>query len=197
MPLRRVLVLLIVVAAVVLAVVYYRKRAAERAAAEDLRPEGDFVVVCPSFGYGGTIPAEYTADGRDASPPLTWDGVPDGTVTFALLMEDTDAPLGTFVHWLMCEIPGKVRALPGDVPRTEIVVGSASGVQGNNSARRLGYSGPAPPPGKAHRYYFRLYALDTTIEMPGSFTRNQLRAAMKGHVLGEAVLMGRYQRGSE
>lgn len=197
MPLRRILLLLVVVAVTIYAVTVIKRRAAERRVAEQPPPEGAFVLVSPAFGHGDMIPAEYTADGRNASPPLVWDNVPDGTQTFALIAEDPDAPARTFTHWLICEIPGSVRELKPGLPRTEQVPGLTSGVQGNNGFRHLGYGGPNPPPGKEHHYYFRLYALNTTLDMVGSYTRKQLLTAMKDHILAETALMGRYAHPEE
>jgi len=133
------------------------------------------------------IPARYTCDGRNVSPPLVWENAPEGTVAFALAMEDPDAPMGTFIHWLVSDIPGGQTFLPE---------GSAGrGVEGNNSFNKPGYGGPCPPPGKPHRYYFKLYALDETTDLAPGFNKFALRAAMEGHILGQARLMGLYGRG--
>jgi Raf kinase inhibitor-like YbhB/YbcL family protein len=191
---RRVLLFVIVVAVAFFAVTYFKQlRSMKEQALAQAPSEDAFVLVCRSFGNGNMIPAEYTADGRNVSPALVWANVPEGTQTFALIVEDPDSPIGTFTHWLICEMPRTLRELPEDVPKTDLLSGDVTGVQGNNDFRHLGYGGPNPPPGKEHHYYFHLYALDTTLDMVGSFTKNQLRTAMKGHILGEATLMGRYK----
>lgn len=147
----------------------------------------------PAFEAGGRMPEEYTADGLNTSPPLEWSGLPEGTRTLALVMEDRDVPLGSYVHWLICDIPATEFGIEADIPAgREMVVGSA--IQGNNSARDLGYTGPAPPEGETHRYIFHLYALDTKLEIQPGYRKQQLRNAMNGHILGEAELVVRYGR---
>jgi hypothetical protein len=147
-----------------------------------------------AFQEGAMIPAAYTGDGRDASPPLAWSGVPDGTATFALIMDDPDARMGPFVHWLICEISGITRMLPEAIPKEDTVTAPVSAIQGVNSFKNTGYGGPHPPKGETHRYFFKLYALDTTLEMPGGFSKKQLEEAMKGHILARGTLMGKYGR---
>lgn len=191
---RRIRVVLVLIAAAVGLVVLMRARSEGPAPEAGPAAEDAFVITSPAFEHGQMIPADYTADGKDASPPLAWDNVPEGTVSFALIMDDPDAPLRTFKHWLICEMPGGTRALAEGVARQDRVYTPASAVQGINGFREVGYGGPAPPKGKTHRYYFRLYALDERLDMPGSFSRGQLEAAMKGHVLAKAELMGRYGR---
>lgn len=153
---------------------------------------GDMVLTSPAFEDGGDIPADYTRNGRNVSPPLAWDKAPDGAVTFALIVDDPDAPLGPFVHWLICEMPATTRALPEGVPKGENVSRPVVAVQGVNGFRETGYGGPRPPKGERHRYVFRLYALDEELSMSGGFNKKQLEEAIKGHVLAEARLMGRY-----
>ncbi|NLW51136.1 MAG: YbhB/YbcL family Raf kinase inhibitor-like protein [Candidatus Brocadiaceae bacterium] len=187
---RQIVAAVLVVLVLLLAANHFRKRALERRRAEQPPAEGEFVLVCPSFGHGGAIPPEYTADGRNVSPPLVWDNVPDGTMTFALVVEDPDAPNRTFTHWMLCEIPGKLRELPEGVPSGET---TAFGAQGVNDFRETAYGGPNPPHGQEHRYFFRLYALSTTLDMAGAYTKQQLRAAMAGSILAETALMGRYR----
>jgi Raf kinase inhibitor-like YbhB/YbcL family protein len=145
-----------------------------------------------AFGEGATIPKLYTGDGKDVSPPLRWAGVPAGTKTFALICDDPDAPRGTWVHWVLFNLPPEMRELSEGVPpKEELQDGSR---QGTNDAKEIGYGGPAPPKGKPHRYFFKLYALDTTLELKAGATKDQLLAAMKGHILGEGQLMGQYGR---
>jgi len=144
-------------------------------------------VESPAFQNGAAIPARYTADGADVSPPLVIRGVPEGTRSLALVMDDPDAPMGTWVHWVAWNLPADTSEIPeGGLPE--------SAVEGVNSWGRRGYGGPAPPSG-THRYFFRVYALDTALELPVTTDKAGLLAAMEGHVLAEAVLMGRYSRG--
>jgi hypothetical protein len=146
----------------------------------------------PAFQEGQTIPKKYTGDGDDLSPPLQWSGVPPGTRSLALVCDDPDAPAGTWVHWVLYGLPAATTRLPEGVPAAEHVAGGAK--QGLNDFRQVGYGGPAPPPGKAHRYYFRIYALDTELPLRPRATRPELRHALEGHVLAEGQLMGTYQR---
>jgi len=143
-------------------------------------------ITSPAFRNGDTIPQKYTCDGDDISPPLRWTGVTAGTVSFVLIADDPDAPLGTWVHWLIYDIPAGESALP------EAVQGLA--LEGVNDFRRTGYGGPCPPAGKPHRYYFRLYALDERLDLPAGVGRDDLEKAMQGHVLAEGELMGFYNR---
>jgi len=146
-----------------------------------------------AFLSGDMIPIRHTCEGRDLSPPLTWGDPPEGTRSFALVCEDPDAPRGIWVHWVLFNLPAQVRGLPQGVePDPELADGSR---QGRNDFGRLGYGGPCPPPGRGpHRYYFRLYALDTLLALPPGATRADLLAAMDGHVLASAELMGRFER---
>jgi Raf kinase inhibitor-like YbhB/YbcL family protein len=137
------------------------------------------------------IPAVYTCDGNDFSPPLKWAEAPPGTRSFALISDDPDAPVGTWVHWIVWNIPATVNSLEENQPKKESLPGGAR--QGTNDFRRIGYGGPCPPSG-THRYYFRLYALDATMDLPASTSRAQLERAMKGHILAEAEVMGKYRR---
>ena len=139
-----------------------------------------------AFREGDYIPQKYTCDGDNISPPLRWTGVPIGTNSFALIVDDPDAPLGTWVHWLIYDIPASESALP------EAVQGLA--VEGQNDFLRIGFGGPCPPTGKPHRYYFRLYAMDLKLDLPAGIGRDELEKAMQGHVLAEGELMGRYNR---
>lgn len=144
-----------------------------------------------AFDEGGEIPDEYTCDGEDVSPPLTWSGAPGETETFALIMDDPDAPAGTFVHWVAYDLPASATELPRSVPPETVL--PPGGVHGENSWRRLGYGGPCPPDG-THRYVFKLYALDASLGLdPGAAKRTVLQA-MEDHVLEEARLVGEYTR---
>ncbi len=145
-----------------------------------------------AFQEGETIPTAYTGDGRDASPPLQWDNVPDRTKGLALIADDPDAPRGTWVHWVLYNLPADARSLDEAVPATETLANGAR--QGKNDFGKIGYGGPAPPRGKPHRYFFKVYALDAPVNLPPGATKADLLAAMKGHVLAEGQLMGKYGR---
>jgi hypothetical protein len=144
-----------------------------------------------AFQEGGMIPAKYTCDGEDASPPLKWTGVPEGTKSLALISDDPDAPMGTWVHWVMWNVPPSAGELSENVsPKPELPDGSRQGI---SDFRRPGYGGPCPPSG-VHRYYFKIYALDTMLDLPSSTRKADLLKAMKGHILAEGQLMGKYSR---
>jgi Raf kinase inhibitor-like YbhB/YbcL family protein len=145
-----------------------------------------------AFREGEAIPKAYTGDGKDLSPPLRWSDPPQGTRTFALICDDPDAPRGTWVHWVLFNLPADRRELAEGVPAQEVLDGGAK--QGKNDFGNIGYGGPAPPKGKPHRYFFKLYALDTPLDLAPGATKAQLVAAMQGHVLAEGQLMGRYGR---
>jgi hypothetical protein len=161
------------------------------AASEERSQPMAISVSSSAFPEGGMIPAKYTCDGNDVSPPLKWTGVPEGTKSQALVSNDPDAPVGTWVHWVMWNIPPSVQELPENVPpKPELPDGSRQGI---SDFRRPGYGGPCPPSG-VHRYYFRIYALDTVLDLPGSTRKADLVKAMKGHILAEGQLMGKYSR---
>ena len=144
-----------------------------------------------AFEPGGMIPKQYTCDGQDISPPLSWGDVPDGTAGIALVCDDPDAPMGTWVHWVLFDLPADLRDLPENIPAVENL--GIGGRHGINDFRELGYGGPCPP-GGTHRYYFKIYALDKLLNLPGGNTKAQLVKAMEGHILAEGELMGRYKR---
>jgi Raf kinase inhibitor-like YbhB/YbcL family protein len=198
MLLRRILMILIVVVLVVFVVISRMQAAARRAAAPITRPPGGgFTLASSVFEYGQPIPKLYTADGRNISPPLGWVNAPEGTMTFALVCEDPDVPFNTFTHWLICEIPGTANSLPEAIPTGHEQRSVQDAAQGMNDFGEFGYSGPAPPAGKRHRYFFRLTALDEKLGMMGGFNKHQLRKAMAGHELGTAELIGTYERPKE
>jgi Raf kinase inhibitor-like YbhB/YbcL family protein len=145
-----------------------------------------------AFTAGGTIPKEYTGDGADQSPPLSWSQPPSGAKSLALICDDPDAPRGTWVHWVIFNLPAATRELKEGVPTTETLSDGAK--QGKNDFGNIGYGGPAPPKGKPHRYFFKLYALDTATDLAAEMSKAQLVSAMKGHVLAEGQLMGIYGR---
>ena len=153
------------------------------------------VVSSSAFAPGGTVPARFSCDGADRSPPLTWSGMPHGAVTFALIVDDPDAPGGTWVHWVLFNLPASVAALPEGVPAAGDLPQLGGALQGRNDFGKLGYGGPCPPPGRAHRYFFRLYALDAALPLRAGTGRREVESAMRGHVVGEATLMGTYARG--
>ncbi len=151
----------------------------------------DFRLSSPAFEPGQTIPVKYTCDGMDISPPLVWAGPPSDTASFALIMDDPDAPAGIWVHWVIFDMPADARELPEGVPPDPVLEDGS--VQGTNSWGRVGYGGPCPPRG-THRYFFKLYALDTALGLEPSATKADVLAAMEGHVLDQTELMGVYQR---
>jgi Raf kinase inhibitor-like YbhB/YbcL family protein len=145
----------------------------------------------PAFQDGGTIPRQYTCEGEDISPPLNWGPVPDGTQSLALIVDDPDSAAGAFAHWVLYDLPADVQGLPENLPRDKTF--PVGGEQGVNDFDVLGYRGPCPPSG-THRYFFKLYALDTKTNLPPGATRERLLDAMEGHVLAQGQIMGRYRR---
>lgn len=148
-------------------------------------------ILAEAFTAGDTIPREYTCDGSNVSPALSWSGTPSNAKSIALIMDDPDAPGGTFVHWVLFNIPASTQKLPKGIPRNQ-TLGDGSR-QGMTDFGRAGYGGPCPPKG-THRYYFRIYALDTMLNLQPGASREQLDDAMKGHVLAQGELMGKYAR---
>jgi len=148
-------------------------------------------ITSPAFPDGGEIPTQYTCDGQDHSPPLKWDAVPSGTQTIALICEDPDAPIGTFVHWVLYNLPGELHELPEGL-RGQATLPDGS-QQGISDFGRTGYGGPCPPNG-THRYYFKIYALDARMTPGHDPGKADLVQAMKGHILGEGQIMGKYRR---
>ncbi len=159
-------------------------------------PEGEspmaLKLTSPAFETGGTIPKKFTCDGPDVSPALKWSDPPSGTQSFAVIMDDPDAPMGTWVHWVLYDLPAEARELPEGVPKQSEL--SSGARQGRNDFPLVGYGGPCPPRGPAHRYFFKLYALDGKTGLKAGATKADLEKAMKGHILGQGELMGRYKR---
>jgi Raf kinase inhibitor-like YbhB/YbcL family protein len=149
-------------------------------------------VTSTAFQEGANIPKKYTGDGDDVSPPLKWEGTPAGTKSFALICDDPDAPRGTWVHWVLFNIPADKTELPEAVPTTAKLASGAR--QGTNDFKKIGYGGPAPPPGKPHRYFFKLYALDRVLDLPEGPKKKDVEDAMDKHVLAHGQLMGTYGR---
>lgn len=145
-----------------------------------------------AFQHNTVIPAKYTGDGLDESPPLRWSDPPEGTESFALVCNDPDAPAGDWVHWLLFNLPANARELKANQPTSPTLDHQV--IQAKNDFGRLGYGGPAPPRGKTHHYHFRLYALDKKLELASGTTKHQLENAMKGHILDHGELIGTYSR---
>ncbi len=151
----------------------------------------DIKITSTAFEEGGMIPRKYTCDGVDVSPPLTWTGIPEGAKTIALISDDPDAPMGTWVHWVLFNLPPTEKGLPEAVPPNKELKNGAK--QGRNDFRRIGYGGPCPP-GGTHRYFFKVYALDTVLNLPAGATKAELLKAIEGHVLAQGQIMGKYRR---
>jgi hypothetical protein len=147
-----------------------------------------------AFGNAAAIPAKHTCDGPDVSPALTWTGAPPNVRTFALIADDPDAPGGTWVHWVLYNLPGKTSGLPEALSKMDTPVETPGALQGKNDFGRNGYGGPCPPPGKPHRYFFKLYALDAPLMLKAGVRRADVEKAMEGHILAKAELMGTYTR---
>lgn len=141
---------------------------------------------------GAEFPKRNTCQGEDSSPPLAWSGAPASARSFALILDDPDAPSGTFTHWIAWNIPAAAQELPENVPKTAPMAAGAS--QGRNDFGKIGYGGPCPPPGKAHRYYFRLFALDSALSLKPGAGRAELERAMEGHIVARGELMARFAR---
>jgi len=148
-------------------------------------------LISEAFSEGAMIPTRYTCDGEDVSPPLSWTDLPPETGSFALICEDPDAPVGTWDHWVLFNIPASATGLPEAVPATATL--DDGSVHGNNSWGRLGYGGPCPP-GGTHRYIFSLFALDIKLDLKSGATKSGLLKAMEGHILARTRLMGKYRR---
>jgi Raf kinase inhibitor-like YbhB/YbcL family protein len=151
----------------------------------------EFTVSCPAFAEGEPIPAAYTCSGRDTNPTLLFRNIPAGSRSLALIVDDPDAPGKAWTHWVVYDIPATGAGLPENLPRAPKLHGLAS--QGTNSWGRVGWGGPCPPSG-THRYVFRLFALNVVLGLPGGAGREQVEAAMAGHVLGRATLAGVFGR---
>jgi Raf kinase inhibitor-like YbhB/YbcL family protein len=150
------------------------------------------VLTSKSFQPDDHIPQIYTCDGEDISPDLSWEGAPEGAETYTLIVDDPDAPGRTFTHWVVYNIPGTVTGFEEGMSAFEVVKTGA--FQGKNDFGQVGYGGPCPPPGKAHHYHFRLYALDSILDIPSGLGKNTVLNAMKGHVLDETEIVGLYKR---
>jgi Raf kinase inhibitor-like YbhB/YbcL family protein len=165
---------------------------ARAARGADAASKGTMQLTSPAFSEGGSIPAPHTCDGDNLSPALKWTGVPSGAKSLALIADDPDAPPGTWVHWVLYDLTSATTELPEAMPRSQYLPGGAK--QRLNDFKHLGYGGPCPPPGKAHRYFFKLYALDRVIDLKPGATKKELEAAMEKHILAEGQLIGIYKR---
>ncbi len=156
--------------------------------------ESDFVITSSAFAEGAEIPINYTCDGQNFSPPLDWNQVPAGTVSFALIMDDPDA--GGYTHWVIFNLPPDTRGLPEAVPKDEeLASGALQGKIGSGGiGYPIGYFGPCPPKGSPHHYCFILYALDTSLGLDAGASKGQVLQAMEGHILAQSQLIGIYQR---
>ena len=144
------------------------------------------------FQEGERIPARYSCQGQDISPPLVWGEVPEQTRSFALIMDDPDAPGGVFTHWVLFNIPPDSHELPEAVPTQSQLPNGA--LQGKNDFGKIGYGGPCPPPGRPHRYCFTIYALDQPLDLKAGAAKKQVLDAIQGHILAQGQLTGTYQR---
>lgn len=149
-------------------------------------------ITSAAFADGQPIPAKYTADGLDISPPLAWTNAPAGAKSFALITDDPDAPKGTWVHWVIYDLPPTATTLAENTPNSPQLPDGTK--QGLNSFKKIGYNGPAPPPGKVHHYFFKIYALDAALDLQPGATKADLLNATDGHVLAQGQLVGTYQR---
>ena len=150
-----------------------------------------FRLTTTAFQDGGVIPKKFTCDGPDLSPKLTWTDPPAETQGFALIMDDPDAPAGTWVHWLLYDLPSGTRGLPEGIAKDRRLPDGSH--QGRNDFGKIGYNGPCPPRGAVHRYYFRLYALNRRTDLGPGASRSELERAMKDHILAQTELVGRFQ----
>ena len=146
----------------------------------------------PAFSEGSAIPSKYTCDEKNLSPPLKWSGVPAEAKSLALIADDPDAPVGTWVHWVLFDLTASTTELGEGQAKSQHLTGGAT--QGLNDFKHLGYGGPCPPAGKPHRYFFKLYALDKKLDLKPGVTKKDVERAMETHILATAQIMGTYQR---
>ena len=151
-----------------------------------------FTLSSKSFPSGGDIPKQFTCEGADVSPELSWTDPPANTQSFALIADDPDAPAGTWTHWVMYDVPSNAKELPEGTSKTPELPNGAR--QGRNDFGKTGYNGPCPPPGKPHRYFFRLYALDSKLNLKPGASKQEVEQALASHTLGKAEWMGRFKR---
>jgi hypothetical protein len=155
-------------------------------------PPATLKVTSSAFQPDGVIPKKYSCDGAEVTPPLAWSDPPAGTKSFSLIMDDPDARPTTWVHWVLFDVPADARSLPENLPKTNELANGAR--QGVNGEPKIGYEGPCPPPGPVHNYHFKLYALDGKLGLKSGATKAEVEKAMKGHILAETQLVGRFGR---
>ena len=153
-----------------------------------------FILKSPSFSQGSIIPKKFTCEGENISPELIWENLPEGTVSLVLICEDPDAPVGIWTHWVLYNIPTGLHSIPENLNSQEELIAQEKILVGMNDFKKLGYGGPCPPPGKPHRYFFRLLALNAKLDQKTGLNRDQVLAAIKGQVIKEAQLVGLYGR---
>ncbi|MBI5892475.1 MAG: YbhB/YbcL family Raf kinase inhibitor-like protein [Deltaproteobacteria bacterium] len=149
-------------------------------------------IISTAFENNEIIPKKYTCDGQNVSPPLNWAGVPAGAKSITIICDDPDAPMGTWIHWVIYGISPDAASLPENVPPQKEVLRGAK--QGINDFKKIGYGGPCPPKGPAHRYFFKIYALDIELNLPAGASKKDVEKAMQGHILAEGQLVGKYGR---
>jgi len=150
-----------------------------------------FLLTTTAFENGAMIPKKFTCDGPDTSPPLKWTEPPKGTKSFAVIVDDPDAPSGTWVHWVLYDVPAETRELSEGVRKDRQLPNGA--LQGRNDFGKIGYNGPCPPRGGPHRYFFKLYALDARTNLKAGASKSEVERAMKGHILAQTEIVGRFQ----
>jgi Raf kinase inhibitor-like YbhB/YbcL family protein len=155
-------------------------------------PIMSITITSAAFSEGKSIPGKYTCDGEDVSPPLDWLGIPKGAQSLVLITDDPDAPVGTWVHWVIFNMPVSLNRIPEGISKSEVIEGI--GTQGRNDSHKIGYNGPCPPKGKPHRYFFKLYALDATLDLMAGASKIDVEKAMKSHILAQGQLIGTYSR---
>jgi len=151
-------------------------------------------ITSPAFVNNAEVPRKYTCQGEDVSPPLMWSNAPAGVKSFTLICDDPDAPMGVWLHWTLFNIPADKKELSEGAGIKDAKELSDGSKQGMNDSGGVGYHGPCPPPGKYHRYFFRLFALDTVLKLKAGVSRKEIEQAMEGHILAQAELLGRYKR---
>jgi Raf kinase inhibitor-like YbhB/YbcL family protein len=152
----------------------------------------DLLIHSANFTANEPIPVKFTCSGDNRSPQLTWSGIPTTTKTLALIVRDSDAPMGSYVHWVLFNLPADVSGLPEGVPTTSTI--AQGGTQGLNGGGKIGFQGPCPPPGPIHHYHFRLYALDRSLNLTADATAAEVEAAMAEHVMASGEIVGTFAR---
>jgi Raf kinase inhibitor-like YbhB/YbcL family protein len=160
--------------------------------AAETTKKSDITLTSPAFAEGGAIPEQYTCQGKNTSPPLKWSAMPSEARSLALIVDDPDAPSGTWVHWVLYDLPPSTIALPENVAKSQYIPGGAK--QGLNDFKHLGFGGPCPPAGKPHRYFFKLYALDKVLDLKPGATKKDVERAMEKHIISQGQLIGTYKR---